>query len=216
MPPLEPVAGVARVVYSGSLGATNWANILHIQKFSVNPPILGTDAFTQDQIDDLADVMQALWVSRFRALVSTGCTLTSTTATDLSSDTGVVGADLTNSAGLISGSIPANCSCCVSWRAAEHYRGGHPRTYLPPPSSSQTVSSNLWTTAYQSQVETAMNAFLADLEADTTVTANGLALVSLHRTRNYATLLPPITRVITSALVDQRIDSQRRRLGPDL
>lgn len=216
MPALEPVEGVARVSFRGSFGASTWANILHVAKLDGTGNI-ALGAFTQAQINALASLMRARWAARFAPQVNASVLLTSTEAVDLTDITGVVGLDATNVAGTLAGTqVPAQVSCCVSWREALHYRGGHPRTYLPPATTSQLTSGTLWTSVYQAAVETAMNAFLADLDADTTVDANGCALVAVHRTRNHATLQPPDVRLISSAVVDNRIDTQRRRLGPDV
>lgn len=216
MPALEPVPGVAKVTFRGSFGVATWANILHIARpgeaSGIDPA-----AWTAAEATGAAAIMRARWAARFAPQVNVSVTLTSTEVVDLTDDEGEVGSDLTNVSGTLAGTqCPAQVSCCVSWREALHYRGGHPRTYLPPPTTSQLSSGTLWTTAYQSAVETAMNAVITDLAAASGTFPDGLKLVAVHRTRAHATLQPPLVKIITAAVVDNRIDTQRRRLGPDV
>lgn len=196
---------------------TNWATIFHIAQFTSPGDVFVEAPWGQPQITALASTMRSLFNTHWRPLLGNTVVLTSTEATDLSSEVGFVGTDNTNVTGSLAGTAcTAQVAQCVSWREALHYRGGHLRNYLPPPTMSQVSSTpNTWASTHVTAVETAANAWLAALVA---TVSGGMRLqaVGVHRTRQHATLSPPEWMPITSGTFDNRIDTQRRRLGRDV
>lgn len=218
MPALEPVAGVARVVYSGTLaGVTSWACIMHMQRFVTVGGAPVTTAWSQVDISQLAQDARIAWNTNIRPVLGSTVALVSTSTQDLTSNQGAVGVDNTNVSGALTGTAcPAQVAQVLSWRESFHYRGGHPRNYLPPPTMTQvSATPNTWASTHVTALENAGNGFLTTLAA-LSYGSNQIGLVAVHRTSNHATLAIPIVNRITACTVDSRIDTQRRRLGRDV
>lgn len=118
-------------------------------------------------------------------------------------------------AGTLTGAeLPSSATCCISWRiTAASYRGGHGRTYLPTPTVNQMGTVNQWTLTYKNAVANSAVAFLLDCDSLGVHSAGDFNLCVLRRYRNKEVLDPPELHNIVSASADQRIDTQRRRLG---
>jgi len=115
-------------------------------------------------------------------------------------------------------SQPAQVSTGISWRVQAHYRGGHPRTYLPPPSDAALADVRTFKPSHTADVAAAANGFLSDCA---TLAAGGmsdvhLGTVSFVLHKQWRT--PPVFRdyIPGAASVDARIDTQRSRLGRDV
>lgn len=217
MPALEPVVGVARVVLSAALAGVPCINVFHVQHQPVS-------AWSQPTIDQLAIKLRGFWVTRWLTgvMLSTAYVLGDVTATDLSSDLGVVGSASGSNAGNGGNAYtPANVALCASWRISRHYRGGHPRTYIGGLVPTNVLNPNSWTATAVSSAQTSMLGFLNDVNTSDYAGVSG-RLVCVHRykgkdpaTGEPNVLRPPLVDLITDVSVDTRIDSQRRRLGPD-
>jgi hypothetical protein len=116
------------------------------------------------------------------------------------------------------GSFPANVAVCVGWRVQQHYKGGHPRTYLVGPPLSAQASSRTFDPAYVADVAIRANEFNLSVNSLTAGAWSGgkLGIVSFVFRKQWRD--PPVFRdfVTGSAHVDSRIDSMRRRLGRDV
>lgn len=114
--------------------------------------------------------------------------------------------------------LTAQVATCVSWTVRQRYRGGHPRTYLPPPDANQAATHTTWSSTHQTNVAQRANDFHTEMRAY----AGGewgdvqLGTVSFVLDREWRD--QPTFRGfnIGGARVDGRIDTQRRRLGPDV
>jgi len=108
-------------------------------------------------------------------------------------------------------------AACISWRLRAHYRGGHPRTYLPGIPDSAKVNVDEWSGSFTAAAVSAANAFKNDCNSagSGTVTDTQLGTVSFVHAGAWRT--PPIFRpFVGDAFMDSRIDTQRRRLGADV
>jgi len=116
-----------------------------------------------------------------------------------------------------SDNISAGTALVVSWQVAQHYRGGHPRTYFCGFRSNDMQNSTDWTPSTISTWRSAANDFHANVNAGDHGAFSGphLGTVSFVLRNQWRT--PTIFRdyVPAGAVVDSRIDSMRRRLGPD-
>lgn len=114
--------------------------------------------------------------------------------------------------------LPANVSLGISWPIAAHYRGGHPRTYLCGIPASAMLNSRQWDPDVRAAFASAAGAFHTALEALTPgggITTVEHGIISFVNAGAWRT--PPVFRRIRDgAVVDSRIDTQRRRLGPDV
>lgn len=112
---------------------------------------------------------------------------------------------------------PANVSAAISWSIQQRYRGGHPRTYLPGIPSSQFADNTTLQASWITAVQNSANQFHQTVNAYASGTISSLLLGTVSFVRAKAWRSPPVFRsyVLNGAFVDSRIDSQRRRLGPD-
>lgn len=222
MAELRPVTGVAKVIVNGAYATgTTTANIFHVDRMEHSD-----SSFPQAQLDALATGIRAAFVTHFCPLIVSHWSLGVVEVVDLTDDLGLVGSVSGTTAGAKSGgSIPQNVAQVVSWRIGRHYRGGHPRTYLPSPGTTDIANANSWTTTHRTALENAGAAFLGAVNGIVLGSTTG-HMCCVHRYRGHTIhpdtgrrmptqLETPLKSYITGASVDTRIDSQRRRLGPD-
>jgi hypothetical protein len=116
----------------------------------------------------------------------------------------------------------------VSHSISRHYRGGHPRTYLPLGCGPDVVAAGTWESTFVTAVDNAWGAFVAALIAGSpygALTITELVNVSFYgppnviitnpvtgRARTVSTVRhPPIVDPITGHVTRALIGSQRRR-----
>lgn len=112
-------------------------------------------------------------------------------------------------------SLP-QAAVCVTWRAAAYWRGGKPRTYLPgPPSTAtSTAGDSLLTSTYANGLATAAENFITDVSA-IGIGSTFAALGAVSYYSRYAFRQPPLFLPYISAVVHDRMASQRRRSGKE-
>jgi hypothetical protein len=203
------VAGVARVSVVGTSAGVNIVNVFHVASVS--------GSWSQLDVNALATGMRAAFVNRFLSSLSTSYLLNTVTATDLSSINGRTGTATgsTPGTGGTGTSVPNSLAVVVSWQIARHYRGGHPRTYLGALATAILLNQTTFTSTFVSSLQTNANSFLNDVPQIVLPSGTTGFLVAVHRRLNGALLTPPQTSAITGAAVDNRLDTQRRRLGKD-
>src|SRR6266576_1015206 len=154
----NPPQHVAHLVVHGVTAGVTWANVFWVRNGNLSTPNL------EDFEAFLHDVAQ-LYVSRFGSHMTTGVTLDGVTglywgATDI--DLGseapfpYVGAAGTEG-------LPNNTATCISWKVQAHYKGGHPRTYLPPTDIGNRLDGRLYKPTYVADVQDKANAFIDDI-----------------------------------------------------
>ena len=202
-----------RVVYAGSYFGCQWMNVMW--GFAT-----GSGTITQADLQTLSSDLATVYGDNFMPLLASTCLLNFTEVTlyssgddarDAFTSTAVAGGITAND------ELPAQVSACISWNIAPHYRGGHPRTYLCGHKSGQRASSVSWTGSYITALINAAVAFHEDFEAIgpigdgiETIEHGAVSFVLDKEWRD-----PPVFRRILTGRVDSRIDTQRRRLGPD-
>lgn len=208
MPPLPPLTGAVKIVVKQTLQGVNVYNVLHA--------LAGiSGGFSSADLSALATTFRAAWVTNVIPQQNSALTLTDVTVTDLSSTTGleasVTGSNTGSGAG---GPLPASAAVCWSWKVAERYRGGHPRTYIGGIGTEQISNANtLLSTKVTAHAAAAAAIRTAVNNQTVGPTTWRLGCISYY---NAKALRPvPVFREFTSVSVDSRIDSQRRRLGRD-
>jgi hypothetical protein len=209
--PQLPV-GVCRFAIEGTVNGFPWANILHAE-------MTPTSAINQAALDSFAASTLTAYQTRFRASFPTTWVAQRIDALVRTSSTiAIVSQVNAPAAGLVVGTsaLPLNVAVCISWRVSLYYRGGHPRTYLAGAPANQYLDARQWSVAFSNAIAAAANSFLGDVNALTpgSVTNIDLGFVSYSTGGAYraqAAFFP-----FNNATVDTRIDSQRRRLGPDV
>jgi len=119
--------------------------------------------------------------------------------------------------------LPANTAFVLSWRLAQRYRGGHPRTYIAGCSQGMQNDAATWKSTVVADIQTKANTFLAAVNA---LTPSGFTSVTLGVLRQFANggsethpptfLTPPVFHAFTSVIAKPGIATQRRRLGNNL
>jgi hypothetical protein len=223
MPPLPPVTDppAIRVAFATATGATVNAGSRFFLSYAGSAP-------SSADLVSLATAVEEAWVTHIAPSVCSSEQLVSVLCTDLSSDSGQEG-EWTGSESGSGGSDPLIASACmvVNHHILRRYRGGRPRTYLRCGDTSVLAEPNIWTTAFQTQVREAWEAFIAEVIATTGIGVTSLALVNVSnysgntvyttpsgRARNIPKLRVggPITDIVTLSTVAEKIGSQRKRL----
>lgn len=127
-------------------------------------------------------------------------------------------ATLTHTGSAAGAGLPNNASTCISWKVQQRYKGGHPRTYLPPPGGDSLADSRLWLTSHVSQIATNANNFHSQVNGMQHGQLSDIHLGTVSFVLRNDWRDPPVFRdfTLSAATVDQRIDTQRRRLGRDI
>lgn len=207
---LAPAPNVIRVSIEQTLGDDTFVtNVVHLSSPDAGP-------YTGNGLKQLAEGVYTQWLACFRDEQAKELHYTHAVAKDLSVADGaeatfVPTAPTAGSSG--NTSLPANCALVVSWKEASSYRGGHPRSYLAGIPTDATVDPQHVSAAYATAIQTGANEFQAT--PSTIIDVEGFSipqLVVVHFIRGLTALAPPEVRPILSALVNARLDSQRRRL----
>jgi hypothetical protein len=207
MPALAHVPGVARFVCTGILDGVNVANIFHVKGATGS-------AWSQADMNTMAQQMSLKWISRLVPLVTNAYNFTGVQGQDLTSDVGFAStAAASQVGGKVGTRLPNSASCCITWKTAAHYRGGHARTYLAPTIASDLTVGTTLIGTYVTAVKTAAQGFLSEIAMVAVAGPPALGLV--RRQVNKTILTTPLFYPYTDADVDSRIDTQRRRLGKD-
>ena len=214
MPALPAVANVLKVAYTGTLGAFNWAVINHCSWSGTTPTVA--------ILDTLAGDLEAIWAAHMIAHFNAPVVLTKVTLTDLTSSSGAQGNWSGTEAGTRGGSTtPANAAVLINYPSSFRYRGGHPRTYLPPGDAADLVDTSHWTTAYQAGVVASWTDLTAGYYGTSSggTTLGGQCAVSYvytpvggsPGTRRTTPVVMPIAQNTFNVI--QQVASQRRRIG---
>lgn len=210
MPPLPPLPGAVRIRIQQSMAGVNLQQVQHAIRSGAQVP------WTQADVDVLAGNVRAVWVNNFIPLQVTALTLGSVVVEDLSSATGPVGTATGSTAGTDAGApLSANAAACISWKINRRYRGGHPRMYVGGIAQTRLSNANTWLPAFVTAVDAAAEAFRTAVNATVLSGGGNAQLAVVHYRANGLPLVPPQASLISSAVVDTRVDSQRRRLGRD-
>lgn len=186
-------------------------NIHHVNTFKGGGgPLTGADLLAA------AQEFFTLWTAAFSSHLGGDDFAVACVAKDL----GVVnGAEATYVAptpvqgGTGGGDFPANCAIVVSWKESISYRGGHPRTYLTAVPRSMGSDPQHVTGAYATALQAAANSLISAVTAGSWPTGwTAPEMVVVHYILDKVLQTPPIVSTLISALVNTRIDSQRRRL----
>jgi hypothetical protein len=207
MPALKPVTGVARVSCRGTSQGVAIVNVFHVK---TNGGLM-----TLPDITYITNLVGQAYETNIIPRLNGNYSGDTVRGVDL---TALVGQEFTRALagtpGATSAQTPQNAACCITWKIARHYRGGHPRTYVGPLPFSAIDQPTSLAPAYMTLVQNGANAFLSAINAGTTG-GKTMRLCAVHRWREKQMLDLPEVSDIQTALVDARIDTMRRRLGRD-
>lgn len=209
----NPPAHVARLTVEGASAGVVWANIFWIRNGGgQSPGVTDFQAF-------LADVGQS-YNDHFSQNFYVGVTVADVAGIYYGPTGGDLGGEyaLNTVGSKASNPMPNNAATCISWHVQQRYKGGHPRTYLPITDISSQQDARSWKTTYVSDVAAHANSFHSEINAMTHGQLTDLHLGTVSFVLRKEWRSPPVFRDFTldAATVDTRIDSMRRRLGPDI
>lgn len=191
---------------------TRWANVFWIRNAAQTQP--GSAAMEQ-----LAKLVYDAYAAQFLPLLEQSVVLEGTQLIYYGEGGSQLGSQwVQNTNGTVTdiGSA-ANVACCISWLVPERYRGGHPRTYLPGIPTTALLGRNTFTDTFRTAVRLAADQFHATVNAFAGAALSPVHLGTVSFVHDAKWRTPPVFRDYTpgAAEVDVRVDTQRRRLGPD-
>ena len=205
MPARPAVANTIKAEVLMTCDAIPLANIFHVGYSSTAP--------TATDLTSLAEAIASVYESYWMTEVGSYYTLAEVICTDIASDSGLVGTASPASPGALSGGpISSGSAVLVNWQIGRRYRGGKPRTYLPPSPASGILSPSEWNSA----VVSAAGTWATHLEsACYAVTYGALVTTSLgcvsYRNADTARV-DPLFEPFLGHSVGPLIRSQRRRI----
>jgi hypothetical protein len=208
----DPPDGTLKVTVFGRYPPVRWSNVLWFDCETSGSVALSA-------IDAVTDGVVTAFQTHFIPLMNTNTLLEggqgvfwdASGEREVTADASAAGEDDSGTA------LPANCALGISWKTAGHYRGGHPRTYMVGLNQTALEDVTRFSGAAQTAWQSAAAGFRAEvnaLDSTPTITAVTFSCMSFVRAGNWRT--PPVHLHITGESVDSRLDTQRRRLGPDV
>lgn len=147
----------ARLIYSN--GATVKIGNRFYLSYSGSAPT-GANCIT------LATDIAAAWSSHLAGVQNEDFNLVEVDVLDLATEMGLSGQWLGSDPGTRAGTgLPFQCAMNVEFGIAERYRGGKPRMYLPGGVEADLADGAHWGDTFVGDVNTAVTAFFAEIEA---------------------------------------------------
>lgn len=215
MPPLPHVPLTCRVAVSGTVGTTPWANVFYLPYSLTGSPPLSAAG-----VQAIADKVWTEYTGTILTFIAQAFSVTNVHVVDLHSGTGFSADHSGLVLGTLTGAPPTPQSCVlVKHNIAARYRGGHPRTYVPPPAAASIISGNQWPSATVSGVQTQFNLFVSHVNAFTNAEISSVALATVSYIDKDSNPTPPYHRATPlvypwiSSTVEAVVATQRRRTG---
>lgn len=206
MPALPLAPGAMKVVIRYTVGDKVAENVIHYQYTGLLP-------LTSTLAQDVADTIDTAVASAADMYPDT-TTYESTTVTDLSTDMGVVAIASTTTTGTrITGTCPANTAMLASYTTDRHYRGGHPRTYLPWGCVSDFEDPQNWSGGFRGDASSAWAGIITPVIG---LTSGGVTVSNQIQVSYYSggvQRITPVLDVIQFTVTQLEIASMRRRDG---
>lgn len=195
----QPVPDGVEVVINGVQNTVPIVNVIHVQD---------TEVHDEARLGEICDAVKAWWSTYLAPLLHTSYTLQSIVATNMTSSAGpqVTRSYTTGNVGLQTGDPSAgNGAVVISWRTANIGRSFRGRTYVGAMGSDQLTTA-------QTVDPTVLTAYLsAGTHLVDALTAIGAKLAVLSRYAAKALRVAGLLTEIISVIVDNKVDSQRRR-----
>jgi hypothetical protein len=216
MPALPSPGAVLKLNVNWAIEGDTLGETVHYFSYSGGAPSAGSlSTFANTAVSD--------GLTQFQALCSDSVGMLSATARDLSSSMGNEATAGTPWVGTRGTALTApGAAVVVSHSISRHYRGGHPRTYLPLGVAGDITVAGHWSSALTAAADTAWGAWVAALIGVSGVTnlvnvsyygpPNRTITSSTGRVRTVSTVRgAPIVDPVTGHVARSNIGSQRRR-----
>lgn len=185
-----------------------WDNVIHLSYLGGIP--------TQANLVQLGNQVSIGWGNYFRSWVGTGVSLDQLECTDIGTTSGVQGISTQQQKGadINAQDQPLSAATCISWVIDRHYRGGHPRYYLPFCASLYLFEGRNLSPTYLAGITPAANGWLGWLNS-ISIGALSFQLVGVSYVDQKAPRPVPQTYPVRSVAIHPRVDTRRRRLGKE-
>jgi hypothetical protein len=216
------VGGVAQTKLAGTIDGFPWVLLWHFQNASGND-------WTQSQIQALANAVGTQFSTNMLKNMATNVQFTNVACVDLGTTTPAQ-ADSVEGAGPGGGTAgtfqPSSGCVLLNFNIASRYRGGHPRTYLPPWPSAELLTNNQWSGTVVTETEENFVTMIEGIvSAMSTAGLNGVTHCAVRYTWTYTDDpthhkylktrgAPAVPYVVSSYTAQPRVCMQTRRLGP--
>jgi hypothetical protein len=196
-----PAPGVAQVEIRASYFGIFVENVFNFTT--------GEDPATESVLVDLAAQVASSWTANLMPELNISYTLREIFAFDLSVQSGAQATDTTvlgQAGGVNQAGMPGNVAFCVSKRTGLRGRSFRGRTYFVG-LSEPDVASNILDATRAGNLVDGLEAFRSDL------ISAGFQMVIVSRASNGAPRVTAVSTPVVAVLaVDNRVDTQRRRL----
>jgi hypothetical protein len=195
----------------GTNGGPPFANVLWVKVVASGEPSTAT-------LNALALFMGEAWGNNIISHMSSNVVLSECEASYYKADGDILkGVGTFSLAGADSGTNQtAQVSAGISWLLGVSYKGGHPRQYVPGVTSNHLLNSYQFTPLFVSTLTAGANTFRNNVNSYTSSGISSVQFVTMSFVRNKAFRPVPIAIPIIGVHVDNRPDTQRRRLGADV
>lgn len=205
MPARPAVPNVLKVEFLWSLDGLPAANVKYVLYSGTAP--------TSGACTAIADSLINAWWEPVKAFIPGVYTLEACRVTDLSTDTGAEG---TFTAGLTgedeNDSMPVGSAVLVNHTIGRRYRGGHPRTYYPPPGIDGFAQPAAWTSEVVAAYGNAEAAYALEATEFLDSGCQGVYNVNVSYVSDGSARVDPVVDQIVGSVVSGTCRTQRRRL----
>jgi len=206
VPALPNVPNVLKIELLWTQAGIPCANVLHCS-YSGDAPS------ASDCTSIGGGIAEAFWVVGLYEGYPTSTELVGVRVTDLTTSSSATGEFPVSTSGTYEGGeLPAQAAVLVNYQILRRYRGGHPRTYYPPPNQSLLSGPSEWgstiLTELNGQVESLFE-YLSTTTVDATE-LTGQVCVSYMDAR--VPRVDPLVEPIVGYVVSPIMATQRRRI----
>ena len=206
MPRVATVANVLKVEFLWNQDGLPAANVKYVL-YSGTPPTAGACAAIANSLGT------AFLTANLIALYAETTLFEAVRVTDLNTTDGAVGSHSFAQAGSSPNiTLPASASILVNHTIARRYRGGHPRSYYPAPSTQFYLPPNSYNSLVPSYVGAAEAAYALECTEFLDSGCQGVYNVNVSYVTDDADRVAAVVDQITGSVVSGTIRSQRRRL----
>jgi hypothetical protein len=200
-----PPVGVAKCTIRGNYTSANWENVFWCAI---------TGSLTYSNINTFATDFYGAFQTNLLPQMDASAFMTECLVTYYDGAGNPEGSiSASHAGGASGGGITAAAATVLSWKIPASWRGGKPRTYLAAPPASSLSDQRLFSDGYVASMLTSADNFLTTVNGITLsgVTAVRLGTVSFQHANAWRT--PPVMFEYDAVAIQQRVCTQRRRLG---
>lgn len=206
MPRVDHVPDVLKVEFLWNQDGLPAANVKYVL-YSGTPPTAAACAAIADSLGG------AFWTETLWQYYAATTALEAVRVTDLNTVDGAVGSHAFAAPGTSVGvTLPAGCCALVNHTIARRYRGGHPRTYYPAPTTVAYSAPNAWASDFVTDLGSAEAAYALEASTFSDSGCEGVYNVNVSYVTDDADRVAAVVDQITGSIVSGTIRTQRRRL----